>query len=321
MTPFAKDFPDSIASLTEKELIRRIVNIFGDTVLPSPYGPGDDCALIKLTDFKSANALITSDAVILNRHFSDYENPFLAGEKLLKRNISDIASMGGKPLFAQSSSIASKNLSILWLDEFCKGLAHAAKEYEIKFSGGDLSAYDSDFFSMHLTMLGEAPLKPMLRNLGKVGDKIFVTGKLGASFESGKHLTFKPRLDEGIFFSEQKGVTSCTDISDGLAEDLPDILEVGMYALLKNVPQNILDGKEVGLEKALCDGEDYELLFSFSGDSEELKSNFHSKFGYDLYEIGSIKKAPNKDLSGAIFIEENSRKVRFSKGGFSHYLS
>ncbi len=284
---------------------------------PSPSGPGDDCAALPAKNFGS-NMLCTSDAVILGVHFSESDNPRLAGAKLLKRNISDIAAMGGKPLYALSSAIISKNLSARWLGEFCRGLCEAAREYGIKFCGGDLARVEGSFFSMHLSLLGSGAKRLLARSGGKEGDLIYVTAPLGGSFESGKHLKFVPRLKEAQFLLNYGGVGACMDISDGIASDLKCLIPDGCRAVLENVPQTVFRGREVGLKKALCDGEDYELLFSHSGNADRLQKAYKRKFGKELYLIGRFEKASKKEDRGKIFVKTASSVEEFTGSGFEH---
>lgn len=319
MKCFLKTSKGSCGELGEKRLISKITEIMRSygVAEASPRGPGDDCAAISSKAF-GKNMLCTSDAVILGVHFSEEDNPRSAGKKLLKRNVSDIAAMGGKPLYALSSAIISKNLSSRWLEEFCEGLCESAKEYGVKFCGGDLARVDGKFFSMHLSLLGACNGRIMTRSGAKEGDVIYVTSRLGGSFETGKHLHFIPRLKEAEFLSNTSGVCACMDISDGVASDLKHLIPHGCRAVLDRVPQTVINGKEVGLRKALCDGEDYELLFAYSGSSDKLEKSYKRKFGCELYKIGRFEKAAKKSDAGKIFIQTNSGIKEFLGSGFEH---
>lgn len=315
MACFAKDISDSVASLSEGRLIARFCKNLSPFTPPSPLGPGDDCAVIDASKF-SGKILCTSDAVILGRHFSPDTPANLAGKKLLNRNISDIASMGGIPKYAMSSCIISPKISLTWLDLFCSGLREAAEVYGVNFIGGDVSRGADDFFSMHITLLGEAQT-PMLRSGAKVHDKIFVTGPLGASFESGRHLTFSPRVKEGVFLASCAWVNSCTDISDGVANDLRDLLDANFSAKIYANSIPIFDFPGNNLEKALCDGEDYELLFTLDStvDVSSFCRTFENKFSYFPICIGEIIEANG----GEIFLEENKSLSKLNSKGFSHF--
>lgn len=318
MNPFADR--NCVCELSEKEIIERICGNFGSSMPPPPFGAGDDCALIKKSLLRK-NLYATSDAVIYGRHFDSSASPRRAGVKLMKRNISDIASMGASPFAALTSSIFSKNLSLEWLDEFCFGLASTAEEYGIKLIGGDLAGVEKDFFSMHLTLLGDSSTKPLLRSGAGVGDWIYVTGVLGRSFESGHHLDFQPRLREGIWLGKQKCVRACTDLSDGLGQDLRNIIssgEISAEIFADSVPLRAFTGGKASLSQALCDGEDYELLFAVRGNYMKFEKSFFAVFGYVPFRIGRIVNS-KCGRPGEIYITYPGVKTLYNGGGFSHF--
>ena len=117
----------------------------------------------------------------------------------------------------------------------------------------------------------------LTRRTAAPSDAIFVTGQLGGSLY-GHHLDFTPRLAEGEWLCGQGEVTACTDLSDGLAKDLPGLLgpkldariDLGVLPL-SDAARALAkaDGKPAA-EHALADGEDYELLFTVAADRADL---------------------------------------------------
>lgn len=322
----------------EKALIARACRQFGACVPPSPLGPGDDCALLKRGAF-SQNAFATSDAVIFGRHFGAEAEPFRVGEKLVKRNASDIAAMGAVPKFALICAICSKDVSADWLDEFCRGAGRCAERLGIKIVGGDMASVPERFFSAHMTLLGDSDFPALLRKGARAGDKICVTGALGFSLESGRHLDFEPRIAEGVFLARRcctlnggaEGVSACTDISDGVAADLKNLLSPETCALLysERIPRADFGGLRAPLERALCDGEDYELLFAWRGEFGRLEREWRENFECEIGEVGEIFDVAEfarrfgisdaRQCAGEIFISENGRPpAKFSREGFSH---
>ncbi len=317
-----------VSRLGEKQLISRICGVFGSACPPAPFGSGDDCALIEAKTL-SENVYITVDSVIANRHFTETDAPELVGQKLLKRNISDIASMGARPKKAVCAAVISPDLSIDWLDGFARGLADCAAEYGVDIVGGDIASPDvAHFFSMSLTLLGDSPLPPLRRGGAVAGDVLYTTGRLGFSFESGRHLTFEPRVEQGVWLAEWNAsgrackITSCTDISDGIASDISNVLPADMRAVLlsSSVPCSEFMGR-VSLEKALCDGEDYELLFSLSASSErgvsEFETAYAARFGMPLFRIGKVCRQCASG-SARLWIFDGKKEKPFSKNGFEH---
>lgn len=318
---FAREFSKSVGSLSEKELIRRFCGALKPCMPPPPEGAGDDCAVLPKGSFPQKNILSTSDAVILGRHFLPETSAFDAGRKLLNRNASDIASMGGVPVYAMTSSIISPKISIEWLEDFARGLKFAAQKIGVKFVGGDVAGGDGGFFSMHLTLLGTVG-HPLLRSGAKRGDRIFVTGSLGASFESGRHLTFEPRIKEGLFLAKCGNVSACTDLSDGLASDIFDILPDGESAEIFADKVPIFDFSGNCLKKSLCDGEDYELLFTLSNmsdlEADAFIRNFKAATSTELSEIGRIVPSAG-EKSKLYLIDAFGVKTEFKNTGFSHF--
>ena len=76
---------------------------------------------------RSRHLLVTTDPVIYGRHFDDAISPAAAAEKLLKRNLSDIAAMGGRPRSAVVSLALPRRVSIVWIRAFYRALARCAQ--------------------------------------------------------------------------------------------------------------------------------------------------------------------------------------------------
>lgn len=318
MNPFSEK--DPIGALGEKPLIFRICRMLGSAMPQPPFGAGDDCAVLPQVGGKM---LATADSLIYGRHFDDSAPAELVGRKLLSRNVSDIASMGGDPLYAITSAIMSPNVSAGWLDGFCRGLAEAADGFGIKVVGGDVASVGGTFFAMNLTLFGRAPERPLLRSSAEVGDVVYTTGRLGLSFESGRHLTFVPRLEQGKYLASLSGVGACTDLSDGLAADIENIIPENACAEIdpQSVPRTQFCGRTATLEQALCGGEDYELLFTFRGDCAAFERAWLECFGESVFGIGEIRAARSDAECGKLVVVDPQSGVRgiFGTGGFDHF--
>ena len=127
------------------------------------------------------------------------------------------------------------------------------------------------------------------RRGGKVGDDLFVTGKLGRSIR-GKHLRFIPRIAEARWLTKNFPIHAMMDLSDGLGADLPRLAKaskVGFKIDMENLPLN--PGAKI--DNAISDGEDYELLFAISPrHREHLKRSWREKFpkSFSLTRIGRL---------------------------------
>jgi thiamine-monophosphate kinase len=275
-------------------------------------GPGDDCAVLELPQEESYDLLAAVDQVIEDIHFTKETNPFLAGEKLIKRNLSDIAAMGGTPLWALLT-VAWKNKSNSYVEEFCKGCANAGQKYNVPIIGGDLASLAKEGVCATLTILGKvAKNKAILRSNAQDGDTIFVTGKIGNSFYSQRHLTFNPRLKEGQFLLDY--ATSMMDISDGLLMDCQRFCQASkcdFYLSLDDVPI-YLDAVK---PNAFSDGEDYELLFT-------AKKSLLDIWPKDLTPITAIGKVvKNNNVKSAPMgrlLDINGNPLNLEYMGYEH---
>jgi thiamine-monophosphate kinase len=119
---------------------------------------------------------------------------------------------------------------------------------------------------------------------------VMVSGRtLGHTLESGTHLKFTPRLIEARWLMDHSKIHSMMDISDGLATDLPRLAEASNVHIAIDA-RKVLGQQPVSdanLRAALCDGEDFELLFTCSEkDSEEILKRF--PFDCGVRVIGEV---------------------------------
>jgi len=233
---------------------------------------GDDCAVLP------GGGLLTCDPVIEGIHFPPDTPARQVGWKAMARNLSDIAAMGGEPQYAVISLGLRPTTPAHWVRELYDGLHAAAQRFGCEIAGGDTAHVWHEQFVV-VTLLGHAD-QPVLRSGAKPGDIVFVTGKLGGSFRSGKHLRFIPRLREAQWLVKHVCVHAMIDVSDGLASDLQRLVEAS------HVGFNIISAKIPGkLPGALTDGEDFELLFTVAPrDAGKVRRKF--------YEIGRAIKKP-----------------------------
>lgn len=275
MSPFAKNLRTAVCSLGEERLIQAIRRWLGSASPQAPFGIGDDCAVLPAS---RGPQLITVDPVIYGRHFDDAVPARAVGAKLLKRNLSDLAAMGGRPTAAVLALTLDRRTSLAWLEGFYRGLAAAARQYRVPIVGGDVAQADR-VVSASLTLLGEAtgPRVPNRRG-ARVGDWIYVTGRLGGSLRLGHHFRFTPRLAEGAWLAARKELRAMMDVSDGLAKDLHALTPPNAEAALE--PEKIPCRRGADWRAALTDGEDYELAFVIAknADRDALQRDWRRAF-------------------------------------------
>lgn len=271
---------------------------------------GDDCAVLPKN--KTHDMLITSDLIVEDIDFRrSWMIPEFLGHKALAVSLSDIAAMGGKPLYSMLSiGIPNDVWQTDFVEEFYEGYFKLAKQFEVELIGGDVSK-TPDKIVIDSTVIGEVEKgKAILRSGAKADDLIFVTGQLGgasaglklleekiADFELLKLRQLKPypRIEEGLFLSEI--ATSMIDISDGLSSDLMHICQasqVGAKIYAEKIPHP--ESEIWNLESALNGGEDFELLFT-ANPKNIFDENFTSFFyigevtaNVDIIELISDEK-------------------------------
>jgi len=320
-SPFSSSSSECVTALSETLLIESIQQWLGPVSPESPNGIGDDCAVTDITG-ESRYLLTTVDGVAWGEHFDASVSPELAGRKLMARNLSDIASMGGIPRRAVISLWMGANVKLDWLRRFYEGIAKLAEEFGVEIVGGDVSRAPRDVFISDLCLQGMCD-RPIQRKQVETGDSIWVTGKLGGSI-LGKHVTFQPRVKEGLWLNENHWAKSMMDISDGLAKDLGSLVgkrEVEVFQL--PISDDAISSSETsGMDPwvhGLCDGEDYELVFVVDRQmsTDALVAQWNGVFDIPLTQIGVVGEI-QEDFSLVLNRGDRKKQV-FQKRGYEHF--
>lgn len=271
-------------------------------------GSGDDCAVLKFN--KNSYQLFTCDMIVEGVDFLKNADFKLVGQKALAISISDIAACGGVPRHAVVALGLPKDMPVGKIDRLAKGLFALARKFNINVVGGDISA--SSKLIIDVSMLGVVKKnKLLLRSDAKVGDLIMVTGEFGGAIKE-KHLKFTPRLKESQFLTRNFKIHAMIDVSDGLAADLGHILKqssVGAVLYESLIP---LSKQSLGIEEALCSGEEFELLFTVARDqaSKIIKST-----KYNFKVIGEIMP----EAFGLRLINLGNKYSKLKLPGYCHF--
>ncbi|OKY79031.1 MAG: Thiamine monophosphate kinase ThiL [Candidatus Methanohalarchaeum thermophilum] len=282
----------------------------------------DDCAVLKLNGDYLA---ITSDLLTRRTHLPDFMSFEDIGWRSVAVNLSDLASVGCKPLWF-NLSMALPDLKEREFKNLIRGVRTCLDKYDTCYIGGDLSEGSQIFLSG--TAVGRNLYKnPLLRSGSKVGDFVCLTNEIGFSGvcleymknnitleDEEKQKVFEefsrpqPRLEQGIEISRDGG-HSAIDLSDGLVFSLHQLAEagdVGFEISMNKIPINrrvleISERENLDLMSLLRSGEEYELLFTTS--NEDLIDKIEAKV------IGRVVEEPNVYLDG--------KKIK--KAGFTHF--
>jgi thiamine-monophosphate kinase len=277
-------------------------------------GPGDDCAAVSVGDKKKL-FLLAVDQVIEGIHYDEKKtSPAVVGAKLLKRNLSDIAAMGGTPAHALVA-MASAKKDFTWYRSFVGGLEKEARKWGVSICGGDIAQLPSKKVNVaSLTITGYVEKKKMcLRSNVKVGDLLYVTGKIGSSYETGHHLSFVPRLQEGLFLAGRFS-NAMIDISDGLLKDLGRMTQASGVCVCLDTRLVPLRKKTDMVVKAISDGEDYELLIAVPASKA---SRLEKDWPFKKTRLTRIGEFFEGEI-GLVF-DENGVDLGAGQGGFDHF--
>ena len=328
---------------------RRLIEIIRRAARKAPgvrVGIGDDCAILEP---ESGRVLLaTTDLLIEDVHFRRrWATPEDIGWKSLAVNVSDVASMGGRPRWALVALACPDGVGLDEGEAFYTGVQALAKEDDVVVVGGDTAASPHGWI-VNITLLGDAAGTPIMRSTAKVGDAIAVTGAVGRSaaglalLEStptpagvadatrldvtAAHLRPRPRTREGQWLAAAGGVTAMIDLSDGLATDLGHLCEesaVGARVELARLPVSpAVHAVAKALDRdalawATGGGEDYELLLACEpGAFERLASGLAAATGTRLTAVGEMTDA----AGGIRYLDAGGREVSV-RSGFEHFVT
>ncbi len=274
-------------------------------------GIGDDAAVLKVKGGRLL--LFTTDMLVEDVHFSRRMKPRLVGHKALACNVSDVAAMGGEPVFAVVSLGVPGNIKARYVKDLYAGMWALARIFGISIVGGD--TVKSDKIVVNVALLGEVEKRSLIRRQGaRTGDWIFVSGPLGGSLKSGRHLKFAPRVKEARFLVNNFKPSSMMDLSDGLAGDLGHILKASCVGAL--IEEKLIPCHQgVNVTQALCDGEDFELLFTMPSVRARKLLEYQGPEKFRFYPIGVIR--PRRE--GFRMVHAGGNVAPVDLKGFRHF--
>ena len=294
----------------EFDAIREMLAQWG----PQAQGIGDDAAAL---DVPTGHLLIAStDASVEGVHFKrDWLSPTEIGGRAAAAALSDLAAMAALPI----GLLLALGVPDDWrekLVEVAAGVGSVAASHGCPIVGGNITRARAGELSLTITVLGMART-PLRRSGARVGDRVWVTGRLGGPgtalrdlladrVPSPEHLARfvapVPRIREARWLAE-RGASAAIDISDGLLADATHVAAASGVTLsldLDRVP--CMQG--VPPADAVTSGEEYELLLAIpAGDDGDLARELEEQFGVPLTEIGIVEPAsdaPVKTRGGRV---------------------
>jgi thiamine-monophosphate kinase len=233
---------------------------------PGALGLIDDAALI--TPPPGRELAVTTDTMVAGVHFMGDEPPGLIAAKLLRVNLSDLASMGAAPLAYTLNIALPDSIDDDWLKAFAEGLAADQRAFDISLAGGD-SVSTPGPACLTVTAMGSVEAGRALTRAGaRDGDIVYVSGTIGdaalglramrgeltglgeeqAHELIGRYRLPRPRVGLG---QRLIGLASAAvDISDGLVADLGHVLDASGRVVAK-LAAGALRGEAAGEGAAL----------------------------------------------------------------------
>jgi thiamine-monophosphate kinase len=266
-------------------------------------GIGDDAALLPAR--RGETWVVSTDARVENVHFRwSTDAPRTVGATALAAALSDLAAMGARPRGFTCALAAPGDLPLATFDGVLRGLVDGARRHACPLVGGNLTRASET--SLVLTVLGGVARGRALRRRARIGDRILVTGELGATAlaraRAERHGAALrrvpvPRLAQGQALARIGAVTGCIDVSDGLAADLGHLLGGGRRCAIDPARLPLPRGfaaasRRLGLDPtalALAGGDDYELLFALRPEGPSAAA-LARRLGVRVTELGRVER-------------------------------
>jgi thiamine-monophosphate kinase len=249
----------------ERQLLQRIATRSTDLRGAFAHvlvGPGDDCAVIAAHPHP---LLLTTDHLVQHRHFDDALPLELVARKAILRSVSDIAAMAGTPAWALATALLP--VGYTHADELFDHMARFARQFGCPLVGGDIATLPPEAkgpISLTVTVGGHA-MTPILRSGARPGDHVYVTGPLGGSLRNHRHALATPRVELARSLADR--IHAMIDLSDGLGIDAARVARASNVRIELDAGAIPVHPDADGLDAALGDGEDYELLFTAPADA------------------------------------------------------
>ncbi len=271
----------TLKDVGEAWFIRACMRLFKKKQRYVALGVGDDAAVVQC---KEQHMVVSCDMLVEGEDFDGaYTSWKDVGVKAASVNLSDLAAMGATPRALCVAVAVSENTCANNVLQMLQALHKQGLSFGAPVVGGDVSRTQGPCV-VTVTAMGVCESRTLQRHKAQVGDVVMVGGVLGASacgmavlqkkvvlkkgtqFLVQQHLRPQPQVALGQFLAREQGVTSCVDVSDGLAKEallLPAHGGVQLNPQALPIPKEVekvcaLLGKDP-IETALTGGEDFVL--------------------------------------------------------------
>ena len=289
---------------TEDRIHRRLARL--DARFDVRATRGHDAAVLDLR----GRAAVCVDQTIEGVHFRRDADPRLVGRKAAARALSDLAATAARPRAILVALSAPPSRDPKWIEAVLAGARSMARECDADLVGGDLaSARGPAVVSVAALGAFEGPGRPPGRDRARPGQVVVLTGPVGGSI-AGRHLRFRPRIEEGSAL-HRAGATAMMDTTDGLAFDLFRLARASKVRIDLELDAVPVSRDARSLERALADGEDYELVATLGRAALARARRAIPR----LSVVGRVRDGSGLWLRSA---DGRARRWRRSEGGYEH---
>ena len=273
--------------------------------------------------------VVTTDSVIEGVHVPLGTSPARIAQKLLRRNLSDLAAMGALP-WRYSLNLHTPNATPdAWFSAFARSLAREQKHFGMVLIGGDTTSARKSVVHVSATLIGLAS-RAHPRSGARPGDGVYVSGTIGDAAAYFWQRTHSKKITPALaarFYAPTPRLalgqalhgiaSSVIDISDGLLADTAQLCaasKVGAQIAFTSIPRAraYLASGCPALETTNF-GDDYELLFTVPKAKQTRLTLLSETLGMRLTRIGEI--TPNTRVE----IMDAQGKPLTLPQGFSHH--
>jgi thiamine-monophosphate kinase len=313
---------------------------------------GDDAAIYKPQAGKGQ--IVCVDTMVEDIHFKrETMQPYQIGYKSLAVNVSDIAAMGGEPLYFLVSLVVSPDWTSAELVEMYQGMKQLAEQWQMDLLGGDTVSIKKSLV-VSVTAIGQVEEQvKLLRSNAQPGDILFVTGNVGDAAAGLDYLLHQdgdkgcttavdgadrfstliqahqlptPHVLEGRILAQFAKTTriSLNDVSDGLASEAHEIATSSQVRI-------VIEKDKLPLSAALRSyarirgkdpyqwvfngGEDFVLVGTLPQSIvHHVREKFHQE-GLSFHEIGYVEKG-----KGEVTVQEDGKETTLPKQGYNHFV-
>lgn len=267
--------------------------------------------------------------------------PYMIGYKALAVNISDIAAMGGIPVFYLVSIAVPPHWTEQELENVYRGMRQLANEYLMDLIGGDTVSCKSELV-ITVTVYGKVEKgKRLLRSNALPGDVVFVSGELGGSAAGLQllldnnpkenytvsqekllleHQLPRPQVEAGRILALSGARISLNDISDGIASEANEIalasdVTINIYYEKLPIHKELAQYSMKEQEKwVLNGGEDYQLIGTVAKEDWEIIDPLFKKKDIPIKIVGEVTKG-----RPAVYVTIKDERTLVLKQGYNHF--